>query len=612
MPRIWLDYCQFLVGQGRITRTRRTFDRALRALPITQHHRLWPLYLRFVRLYPLPETAVRVYRRYLKVRGGARGCPGAPRGASWYPRVCGGTQRYLVAPKGMWGQPVAPSGHPVAARSSQYHPGVPGGTQWYTGTHGGTQCAQWYLGAPNGAQCQNPHNVHEWHKRVRLHHGDPQQVGGAPGRRGGDTWGRRGEGRSARIPQNGHEGQGACERAPAPWRPPAGGGALGRRGGDTVPAVPDAPRSPIPTSISQHPPMSPLSPLSPLSPSNVPNVPLSPPWQSTKAVYERILDLRIATPQIVINYGLFLEERGYFEESFKAYERGIALFRWPNVAAVWHSYLTKFVARYGGRKLERARDLFEQALDGCPQKYAKTIYLLYAKLEEEFGLARHAMAVYERATRAVLPAEQRDMFNIYIKRAAELYGVTHTRPIYEKAIEVGAATGVPETARCHQCPQGLTVSPSPPPQITANFWQTWKDFEIRHGNEDTIREMLRIKRSVQATYNTQVNFMASQMLKVYSNATGTGQWGAPMGAGEAAGVGRAWEGTWGAEGGTCGGLGASVGYWGASGGQKRAPMGVWGHLWGSGGHLWGLGGTYGGWGAPMRPREYLWGKREHL
>lgn len=56
----------------------------------------------------------------------------------------------------------------------------------------------------------------------------------------------------------------------------------------------------------------------------------------------------------------------------QAYERGIALFRWPNVAAVWHSYLTKFVARYGGRKLERARDLFEQALDGCPQKYAKS------------------------------------------------------------------------------------------------------------------------------------------------------------------------------------------------------------------------------------------------
>ncbi|EPQ06936.1 Pre-mRNA-splicing factor SYF1 [Myotis brandtii] len=59
------------------------------------------------------------------------------------------------------------------------------------------------------------------------------------------------------------------------------------------------------------------------------------------------------------------------------------------------------------------------------------------------------------------------------------------------------------------------------PRTTGVFWQTWKDFEVRHGNEDTIREMLRIRRSVQATYNTQVNFMASQMLKVSGSATGT-------------------------------------------------------------------------------------------
>lgn len=67
MPRIWLDYCQFLVSQCKITRSRQTFDRALRALPVTQHPRIWPLYLRFVRSLSLPETAIRVYRRYLKV-----------------------------------------------------------------------------------------------------------------------------------------------------------------------------------------------------------------------------------------------------------------------------------------------------------------------------------------------------------------------------------------------------------------------------------------------------------------------------------------------------------------------------------------------------------------
>lgn len=80
----------------------------------------------------------------------------------------------------------------------------------------------------------------------------------------------------------------------------------------------------------------------------------------------------------------------------RAYEKGISLFKWPNVYDIWNTYLTKFLKRYGGTKLERARDLFEQCLDGCPPQFAKHLYLLYAKLEEEHGMARHAMAVYER------------------------------------------------------------------------------------------------------------------------------------------------------------------------------------------------------------------------
>ena len=40
-------------------------------------------------------------------------------------------------------------------------------------------------------------------------------------------------------------------------------------------------------------------------------------FQTCKTVYDRIIDLRIATPQIIMNYGLFLEENNYFEEAFK-------------------------------------------------------------------------------------------------------------------------------------------------------------------------------------------------------------------------------------------------------------------------------------------------------
>lgn len=51
------------------------------------------------------------------------------------------------------------------------------------------------------------------------------------------------------------------------------------------------------------------------------------------------------------------------------------------------------------------------------------------------------------------------------------------------------------------------------PQTTGAFWQTWKDFEVRYSNKDTIREMLCIPQSIQATYNTQVNFMAHSCSK---------------------------------------------------------------------------------------------------
>jgi len=247
-------------------------------------------------------------------------------------------------------------------------------------------------------------------------------------------------------------------------------------------------------------------------------------FKSTKAVYDRILELKIASPQIIINYGLFLKEQNYFEEAFKAYEKGIALFKWPNVFDIWNTYLTEFLERYGGTKLERTRDLFEQCLETCPEKYAKTIYLLYAKLEEQHGLARHAMAVYDRAVDAVEKSERFAVFNIYLRKGAEIYGVTRTRQIYEKAIELledreartmsqrfaELETKLGEIDRARAIYSHCSQMSDP--RSAPEFWQAWKDFEVKHGNEDTLREMLRIKRSVQHTYNTQVNMMSAQML----------------------------------------------------------------------------------------------------
>ena len=110
------------------------------------------------------------------------------------------------------------------------------------------------------------------------------------------------------------------------------------------------------------------------------------------------------------------QERRYYEESFRVYERGIAAFHWPHLNSLWLMYLTKFVSRYRSSKLERARELFQQATANVPKKYAKNIFLLYAKLEENYGLAKHALAIYSAATKAVLPEEKFDMFLVYIAR----------------------------------------------------------------------------------------------------------------------------------------------------------------------------------------------------
>lgn len=83
-------------------------------------------------------------------------------------------------------------------------------------------------------------------------------------------------------------------------------------------------------------------------------------FATLKACYEKMFDSKIVTPLQVLTYTAYLEENKYWEESFRIYEKGIATLRWPHVYDVWMLYLAKFVARYGGRKLERARELFEQ------------------------------------------------------------------------------------------------------------------------------------------------------------------------------------------------------------------------------------------------------------
>ncbi|KAI8534826.1 hypothetical protein RHMOL_Rhmol10G0126900 [Rhododendron molle] len=246
--------------------------------------------------------------------------------------------------------------------------------------------------------------------------------------------------------------------------------------------------------------------------------------ESTRAVYERILDLRIATPQILMNYAMLLEEHKYFEDAFKVYERGVKIFKYPHVKDIWVTYLSKFVKRFGKSKLERARELFEHAVEVTPAESVKPLYLQYAKLEEDYGLAKRAMKVYDQSTKAVPPHEKLSMYEIYIARAAEIFGVSRTREIYKQAIE----SGLPDKDVKTMCMKYVELEKSlgeidrarrvfiyasqfADPRSDPDIWNKWSKFEVNHGNEDTFREMQRIKRSVSASYS-QTHFILPEYL----------------------------------------------------------------------------------------------------
>jgi len=116
------------------------------------------------------------------------------------------------------------------------------------------------------------------------------------------------------------------------------------------------------------------------------------------------------------------------------------------------------------------------------------------------------------------------MFTIYIAKAAASFGLPATRSIYERALET-----LPNRQTAQMCLRFAALerkmgeidraraiyahaSQFCDPRVDPNFWAKWNSFEIETGSEDTFREMLRIKRSVQAQFNTEASFLAAQAL----------------------------------------------------------------------------------------------------
>lgn len=236
--------------------------------------------------------------------------------------------------------------------------------------------------------------------------------------------------------------------------------------------------------------------------------------ETVKMAYDRCIELKVVTPKMVLNYVDYLVHRGYYEDCFKVFEKSFRLFNWPVLYDLWVNYLYRFVERFEDTKVERTRDLFEKVLSEVPIEHSYIFYLMYANFEERFGLLNHAIEIYDRLVDRCEEASKEKFYNLYMSKVASFLGVTKTRPIFEKAINeltrgskitmglryfiLERKLGEIDRARQILLHLGQYVNPS---NDQWEFWKAFSDFEINHGNEDTYREMMRTKRTVESKFN---------------------------------------------------------------------------------------------------------------
>lgn len=250
--------------------------------------------------------------------------------------------------------------------------------------------------------------------------------------------------------------------------------------------------------------------------------------QDVTLVYEEMADNKIVTVDHFVNYACFLQMTRNVEiddSILQIYHRGIQHFGYPTSFELWNILLPKAVNYWGENKFERVRELFEEALKNCPLQYIHSIYVLYGDAEEKHGLARNAIHIYQRAALAGGDSIKRiELFNLAINKAKKLIGPVGCRPIFEAAISPQA--GLLDHQARHFVLEfaGLEVmlgeidrartlfgygAQLADPTREEEYWKKWNEFEVKNGDETSFREMLRVKRAVQAKFDQNPYFVRS-------------------------------------------------------------------------------------------------------
>eukprot|EP00834_Sanchytrium_tribonematis_P005367 NODE_321_length_9805_cov_0.700185.p1 type:complete len:664 gc:universal NODE_321_length_9805_cov_0.700185:5579-7570(+) len=150
--------------------------------------------------------------------------------------------------------------------------------------------------------------------------------------------------------------------------------------------------------------------------------------------YEACIKSKQATPQIFMNYIVYLHHNEMYEAMFSIFERAVQAFRKLQFS-FFESYLPILVQLHKGSKIERIRHTFENCLKLLQDQDCSKFLNWYALYEIEFGMIQKAIHIYEKGTKFSGIKDKLSIYNEYIKNTIEYCSVNEIRTAYTSAIE---------------------------------------------------------------------------------------------------------------------------------------------------------------------------------
>lgn len=260
--------------------------------------------------------------------------------------------------------------------------------------------------------------------------------------------------------------------------------------------------------------------------------------------YDKCIKLKLATPQMLLNLADTLHSWNRLAKSYTVYERGLEVFPDDIInSRIWSVYIKHILE--DKVDVERILNTFDECLFSGDKKIAghlcKPITLLYVDYLETkepgykvIGILRKIIKrLYDSAEEESLLKAERDqvhkdkydLYEMLISKVGHLNETSFKREIFEEILNDGQLRldelirfsnelidfEIMEKSfkRTRALFEHITSLTNPQSAVILPVWDKWESFELEYGDEQSFKEMARLKRQLMKEFENEGSFKNS-------------------------------------------------------------------------------------------------------